>query len=208
MLYRNYSIERTPDSPVHREANAASVPTDLELIQSAAREDEDAFHHLIDRHARRLFRIAMSLSSSRADAEDVLQEALIGAFQSVKRFDGRSSVKTWLTSILMRQAAKGWHRSRHSRSNLSIHSSDNKRDGEDASMAVDSCDDDVDRRLDLADVLQRLSPPHRQIIVLREIEKMSYDEIAEALGLPRGTVESRLHRARLELREKLSAYAT
>jgi RNA polymerase sigma-70 factor (ECF subfamily) len=208
VLYRNYPIERTPDFPVQADPSAASLPSDLELIQSAARDDDEAFHRLIDRHARRLFRIALSLSSSRADAEDVLQETLIGAFQSIKRFDGRSSVKTWLTSILMKQAAKGWHRGRHSRNNVSIHCGDKERDGEDSSMMFESRNEDVDRQLDLATVLQYLSPPHRQIIVLREIEQMSYDEIAEALRLPRGTVESRLHRARLELRERLHAYAT
>jgi RNA polymerase sigma-70 factor (ECF subfamily) len=75
-------------------------------------------------------------------------------------------------------------------------------------MAVRSDAEDVDRRMDLAAVLQHLTPQHRQIIVLREIEQLTYEEIAQTLGVPRGTVESRIHRARLELRQRLSVYAT
>jgi RNA polymerase sigma-70 factor (ECF subfamily) len=64
----------------------------------------------------------------------------------------------------------------------------------------------VDASIDVDAAMQRLSPEHRQVLVLREFEQMSYDEIAEVLGVPRGTVESRLHRARSEMKEKLKAY--
>src|SRR6266404_3674905 len=94
--------------------------TDLELLRSAGNGDERAFHALMDRHMKGLFRTAMALTSNRADAEDVVQETFIGAFRGLRRFDGRSSVKTWLIAILTRQAAKGWHRSRHSRSAMRI----------------------------------------------------------------------------------------
>lgn len=192
-------MERAPD--------ATSQPSDLSLAQSAAKGDSDAFHELIDRHAKRLFRIALSLSSTRDDAEDVVQETLIGAFQSIQRFDGRSSVKTWLTGILLRQAAKGWHRGRHSRSNLSIDANDQAGNERPEAATIASPADASDRQMDFATALEGLSPLHRQIVVLREIEQLSYEEIAEALKIPRGTVESRLHRARIELRERLGAYA-
>jgi RNA polymerase sigma-70 factor (ECF subfamily) len=64
----------------------------------------------------------------------------------------------------------------------------------------------TDARLDVMQVLQELTPEHRQIIVLREMEQMSYEEIADVLSIPRGTVESRLHRARAELKERLGKY--
>ncbi len=63
-----------------------------------------------------------------------------------------------------------------------------------------------DAGMDVNAAMQRLSPEHRQVLALREFEQMSYEEIAEVLGVPRGTVESRLHRARSEMREKLKAY--
>lgn len=208
MSDRNYPLQRNSISPVPTALNASSEPSDLALIRLSARGDEGAFHQLVDRHAKRLFRIALSLAASRSDAEDVLQETLAGAFRNIKGFSERSSVKTWLTSILMRQAAKSWHRTRHSRTSLSIDSDQREhRDGGDPSMVIGSANEDTDRRLDLATVLKELSPQHREIIVLREIEQLSYDEIAKTLGMPRGTVESRIHRARLELRRRLDVYA-
>jgi RNA polymerase sigma-70 factor (ECF subfamily) len=183
-------------------------PSDQDLVSRAANGDDAAFHELVDRHAASLFRAALSMTRSRDDAEDVMQEALIGAHRGLKRFDGRSSVKTWLTSIVMRQAAKGWHKSRRSRETLSLHAaSDEHQTIDDAAMGVDPSTADADTRMDLTAMLQRLSEDHRQIIVLREIQGLSYDEIANALNIPRGTVESRIHRARLELRERLKAYA-
>jgi len=81
--------------------------TDLELVRAAGGGDEGAFHALMDRHMKSLYRIAMGLTGNHADAEDVLQETFVGAFKGLRRFDGRSSVRTWLIAILTRQAAKG-----------------------------------------------------------------------------------------------------
>ena len=188
-------------------------PSDLELLRSATQGDEKAFHVLVDRHAPGLFRLALSLSSSRADAEDICQETFAGAYQSMVRFDARSSVKTWLTKILIRRAAKIWHKSRHSRRSISI--DDPGRGGDApsnppaqavAKLSVPSSVSQVDHQMDLMQVIRTLSPEHRDVIVLRELEGFSYDEIASALKVPRGTVESRLHRARAEMRKKLVDY--
>lgn len=75
-----------------------------------------------------------------------------------------------------------------------------------ASPRSPSAETGVDARMDVMSVLQQLSPDHRQIIVLREIEQMSYEEMAQVLGVPRGTIESRLHRARAELKQRLGNY--
>ena len=180
--------------------------SDLELLRAAAAGNHAAFERLVDRHAAGLFRAAISLTRSRDDAEDVMQEAMIGAFRGVKKFNGRSSVKTWLTSILIRQAAKGWHRNRHQRQTLSIHATVRESDSHDVrSLHVGSSSENADRRMDLMAMLKTMSADHQQVIVMREIQGLSYDEIAMALNVPRGTVESRLHRAREQLREKLGA---
>jgi RNA polymerase sigma-70 factor (ECF subfamily) len=184
--------------------------TDLELVRSAGSGDDGAFHALIDRHADTLFRVACSLTRNRQDAEDLLQEAFVGAYRGLRSFAGRSSVKTWLVQILTRQAAKAWHRSRHSRRTLSIdmsaadgdHNSGGRFD-HDAALASEGATAAVDKRLDVQAILQTVSPAHREVLVLREIRGLSYEEIAEVLQVPRGTVESRLSRARAEFRERL-----
>jgi RNA polymerase sigma-70 factor, ECF subfamily len=163
---------------------------DIELLHRSA-DDPRAFHALVDRHAQRLYRLAVYLVGNASDAEDVLQETFIGAFRGLGSFEGRSSVKTWLTRILVTQAAR-WRRGRRGARPMD----------ESIAAAVAS----PDAGLDVKEAMRRLSPEHRQVLVLREFDGMSYEEMAEVLGVPRGTVESRLHRARSELREKLKAY--
>jgi RNA polymerase sigma-70 factor (ECF subfamily) len=170
---------------------------DIELMRRAAAGDPKAFHVLVDRHAQRLFRLTVSLVGNAADAEDVLQEAFIGAFRGLRSFEGRSSVRTWLTRILITQAAR-WHRDRR---RLRAQPMD-----ESIPASAGGPNAGPDAGMDINAAMQRLSPEHRQVLALREFEQMTYDEIAEVLGVPRGTVESRLHRARSEMREKLKAY--
>ncbi len=171
---------------------------DAELLRQAGAGNGKAFHQLVERHADGLYRVAMSLVGNASDAEDVLQEALAGAFRGAKKFEYRSSVRSWLTRIVITQAAKFW-RSRHGKRELSL-VSDVKQAVPDGGSAA------VDARLDIDATLQQLSPEHREVLVLREIDGMAYEQIAEVLGLPRGTIESRLFRARAELKKKLKAY--
>jgi len=181
--------------------------SDLELARAAATGNARAFHVLVDRHAADLFRIALSVSSGRADAEDVCQETFVGAFRGIARFDGRSSVKTWLTRILLRQAAKIWKKNRR-RATISIDAVNPSKGGrgEQSPFEPSVRGPDRDTAMDLMDKIATLGPDHQQVIVLREVHGMSYDEIASALDIPRGTVESRLFRARAELRRRLKDY--
>jgi len=180
-------------------------PSDLELLERADAGDSGAFHALVDRHAAELFRLARALSSTRADAEDIVQETLLGAFRGMRKFDARASVKTWLKRILVRQAARAWHRSRASRRAVALEAADAEV-GPTVDARENAATGGVDRRIDVAAVLKTLPHEFREILVLREFEQMSYAEIAQTLGVPQGTVESRLHRARAELKSKLKSY--
>ncbi len=170
---------------------------DALLLRRAAGGDGRAFRSLVDRHADRLYRLAVSLVGNRSDAEDVLQEAFAGAYKSAGGFRGGASVKTWLSRILATQAAKWWRDRNGERPGPLDESVGSGSSGGEAAVGA---------RLDLNGALDQLSPEHRQVLVLRELDGMSYDEMAAALGVPRGTVESRLHRARAELRRRLAAY--
>jgi RNA polymerase sigma-70 factor (ECF subfamily) len=188
----------------------------LELCRAAAAGDHKAFHALVDRHGSSLFRVALSLSQSRCDAEDICQETFIAAFRGLAGFDGRASVKTWLTRILMRRAATAWKKRRYDRRSISLQGRgaadvDGRGDGGGLAserLSVESATGEVDQRLDLLQAIGALPADFREAVVLREIDGMTYQEIAQTLGVPVGTVESRLHRGRMELRRKLSGYAT
>jgi RNA polymerase sigma-70 factor (ECF subfamily) len=190
-----------------------SAAEDLDLLRQAARGDGQAFHKLVDRHGQSLYRLAVSLAGNSADAEDLVQECLAGAFRGLDRFEGRSSVKTWLTRILVTQVAR-WRRSRRGKTALSIQAMDSGHGGDNggetadwvgASSGTDPADH-VGRQVDVQAALRTLSAEHREVLVLREFQGLAYEEIAEVLGVPRGTVESRLHRARAELRGRLKSY--
>jgi len=170
---------------------------DAELLQRTRRGDQDAFGELVERHGRYLHGIAVALSRRSADAEDLVQETFLGALKS--NFRGESSVRTWLVRILVNQA--GMLRRSKWRMVLSWASRPDDEEPESVAVALAS-----DARLDLAQMLQTLSPEHREVIVLRELEGMTYEEIAAALHIPRGTVESRLHRAREQMRERFKGY--
>jgi len=174
-------------------------PMEIDLVRRACRGDEQAYHIIVDRYSPQLYRLAYSLVGNTADAEDVLQETLLGAFQGLARFQARSSLKTWLVRILVRQAGRcRQRRARHRTMALDAAEVGERTPG--------SPDPEQGAHMDLTDALEALAPLHREVIMLREIQGFSYEEIATALGVPRGTVESRLFRARRVLRDRLKDY--
>lgn len=175
--------------------------TDSELVEKARAGDPSAFHELVDRYAGFLFALAVSLSGNAADAEDMVQETFAGAFRGVAAFEGRASVKTWLARILIRQAAR-YHRTARRRQAMFLPleaAAESHAAGASGHTAADT-------RLDVMAAIGSLSPEHREVIVLRELQGLSYEEMAVALEVPRGTVESRLFRARREMQELLKEY--
>jgi len=175
--------------------------SDAELVARIRTGDASAFRELVDKYGQYLYGLAASLVGNPADAEDILQETYSGAFRGVRSFRGRASIKTWLTQILVRQAA-GHHRARARRKvipmELKLSTDDRQR--------VPSSGRMTDLRIDVEAAIRSLSAAHREVITFRELKGLSYDEIAEVLRVPRGTVESRLFRARQELKKLLKEY--
>ncbi len=178
--------------------------TEPELLRAIRAGEEAAFHELVDRHGDNLFALAYSLLGSRPDAEDAVQETFLGAFRRAGSFEGRSSLKTWLTRILVNQAYKT-RRSRRVRQTEPIEV-EGQPEADDAQLRTRSASVAVESRIDVEAMLEVLSREHREVIVLRELQGLSYEEMAEVLGVPVGTIESRLFRARKELKQRFGAY--
>lgn len=172
----------------------------MELVRRIGRGDGAAFRELVEREARYLYGIAHALVGNAADAEDVVQETFAGLLKS--RFRGESSLRTWLVRVLVNRA--GLLRRKRQRRHESTDAPGG--DGDRPRAEARSVGASPDARLDLATMLESLSPEHRAVIVLRELQGMTYEEMAATLGVPRGTVESRLHRAREELRKRYKGY--
>jgi RNA polymerase sigma-70 factor (ECF subfamily) len=183
------------------------VRDDRELLRLSGRGDDEAFKALVDRHAPYLFGIAHGLTANPADAEDMVQETFLAAAQGGYR--GEAAVRTWLVAILVRRAAMMRRTaSRRGGTHLSLSATPegSREPAIDVAASGGNASAGAEAKLDLATMLSKLSDDHRAVIVLRELEGMSYEEMARALGVPRGTIESRLYRAREELRRLYKGY--
>jgi RNA polymerase sigma-70 factor (ECF subfamily) len=170
--------------------------SDAELLRRVYHGDQAAFRTIVDRHGRYLTGVAIALcGGNRTDAEDLVQETFVAALTS--RFRGESAVRTWLVQILVRRSAM-LRRSRKREQGQPVAGESERSTRSEVSG--------TDAKLDLAQMLEGLSPDQRQVIVLRELEGLSYEEMAAALHVPRGTVESRLHRARAALKQLFQGY--
>jgi RNA polymerase sigma-70 factor (ECF subfamily) len=179
---------------------------DRTLVERAARGDREAFGALVQRHQDRVFNLAYQVVRNREDALDVAQEAFVKAFISLARFKGEASFTTWVHRIVVNLAIDCLRRRRRGDPAAYDDRLALPEDGE-ASLAAP---DDPERALEtrqvrslLARGIQALPPAHRAVLVLREIEGLSYEEIARVVGCNLGTVMSRLFYARRKLQKVL-----
>ncbi|MGC1677977.1 MAG: sigma-70 family RNA polymerase sigma factor [Candidatus Binataceae bacterium] len=173
---------------------------EAELIVRATKGDSEAFGVLVERYQRRVANVALSVVHNQDDAIELAQETFVRAYENLSKFESRSSFSTWLYRIAANLAIDFWRREgRH----VVLRGED--AENEIRRLPSDTGDSfktasrkELSARLTAA--LEELTPEHRTVILLREVEGLSYDEISEALNCPRGTVMSRLHYARNRLR--------
>ena len=185
--------------------------SDGELARRVAERDPGAVRLLTNRNNQRLFRVAWSILRNRAEAEDVVQSTYLRAFVALASFEGRSSLSTWLTRIAINEALGRQRAARRRRAQLdenSVVHLDEYRDklmrGSTSSLSPeDEAAREQLRRL-LEGAIARLPETFRIVFVLRDIEGVSVDEAAEALGILPATVKTRHLRARRRLQEALA----
>lgn len=170
------------------------------------RGEADAVATLADDHVPRLYRVAIRLTGRREDAEDLVQEAIVRALPALERFEGRSSLATYLTRVLVNL----WKNRLRSRSRSRLVDWVRGLGDERAEPAADEPTpldglEAEDRARAVRSALLRVAPERRLALVLREVEGLSYEQIAEITGVPVGTVRSRLARARTDLRRLLGS---
>jgi RNA polymerase sigma-70 factor (ECF subfamily) len=179
--------------------------TDAALIARSARGDRAAFGELVQRYQDRLYNTVYRLLDNAEDAQDVVQDAFLNAYQSLAGFKGDAQFFTWLYRIAVNQAIS------LKRKRRLVLSGDARNSGRVVIEPLDESEqarpgralERADDERTVQDALNRLSPDHRTVLVLKELEGQKYETIAEILQVPIGTVRSRLHRARLELRDLL-----
>ena len=178
---------------------------DHRLIRDCLEGRTEAFGELVHRHQDRLYNTVYRLLDNAEDARDVVQDAFLSAYQSLDSFKGDSLFFTWLYRIAVNTA---FSLKRKQRATLSIYRGGAESSGHEPHDP--SRESQPDHALEVADeerrvqqALNRLSPEHRLVLIMKDMEGQKYEVMAEVLGVPIGTIRSRLHRARMELREIL-----
>lgn len=198
------------------QAAAARIAQDAEaaLVARCKAGDSMAFDELISTHQGRVFNTAFRLMGNYEEALDLTQEVFLNCFRKINSFKGDAAVSTWLYRITVNTAKNRWKHQRsrglHQMASLDapLSAEDEERvkqfpDGQPTPRQVAS---DREAMESLDQYLQRLSEEHRVVMVLRYVEELSYEEIVEILGISIGTVKSRIHRARHELREMMQEH--
>jgi len=203
-------MNRPSNEASNKEARRREAEEDRELILRAQKGDQAAFRRLVERHQRRAFAIAMGLVRDENDARELVQDAFLRVYRNLNSFQGGSSFFTWLYRIVTNLA-------------IDLMRKPGRRDAElvDGQAApdeptefplvsrIDGADPiDVIRRREIAGRIQAaldaLPPYHRGVILMREVEGMSYEEMATAMGVSKGTIMSRLFHARQKLQRALA----
>ncbi|HEX4220482.1 MAG TPA: sigma-70 family RNA polymerase sigma factor [Acidimicrobiales bacterium] len=191
-----------------------AVEMDNEDLRRLRDGDEDAFILLVAHYQQSMLRLARSLVFSNAVAEEIVQDTWMGVLRGVDRFEGRSSLKTWLFSILINRARSAGSKEHLDAPIESLHAVDPVRFDANGQWAdpLDRWQDDVETRLDaeqlmptLESALDDLPPRQRQVVILRDVEGLSHDQTCSSLGISIGNQRVLLHRGRSRLREIVEA---
>ncbi|MBK7075505.1 MAG: sigma-70 family RNA polymerase sigma factor [Myxococcales bacterium] len=184
---------------------------DRELVRRLRERDERAFRELVSEHRDRVYNLTYRMLGNRAEAEDVAQEVFITVFKTIDSFREEAKFSTWLYRVAVNHCKNRikYLARRHDRSKDEL--------DENAGAVAEAGPPGPMRRPDravegaqmevvLQEAINSLDEEHRAVVILREIEDLSIEEICEITGLPDGTVKSRLHRARLALRKKITRH--
>ncbi len=198
------SVAELPPTPVEPHP-------DVELVARTRAGDAEAFSQLVRQYDRQIFRTAQHITQNREDAEDITQDVFFKAYQKLDQFKGDSKFSTWLVRIAVNESLMRLRK----RKTAKTVSMDQDVQTEEGAIPRDFAEwrpnpEQIYSQSELGDILRKtiagLPPGFRTVFTLRDIENLSTEETAEALGLSVPAVKSRLLRARLQLRERLSRY--
>jgi RNA polymerase sigma-70 factor (ECF subfamily) len=189
----------------------AGVFDESGLVAKAREGDLAAFNELVQRYDRKIFRLAKHITQNDEDAEDVLQETFLKAFEHLGDFQGQSKFYTWIVRIAVNESLM---KLRKRKSDRTVPLDEPVDTGEDTVVReIAVWEDNPEQRYSreelsniLEEAVETLRPAFRTVFVLRDIEELSTEETAEALGISVPAVKSRLLRARLQLRERLTRF--
>ncbi|HZK43366.1 MAG TPA: sigma-70 family RNA polymerase sigma factor [Syntrophomonadaceae bacterium] len=181
-----------------------------QLVKKSLQGDTEAFEKLVFQYQKKIYALSYRYMGNEQDAYDMTQDAFLKAFRSLRTFKGDSSFGTWMYRVATNVCLDELRRRKRRIITLSLDEPLATQDGEiekeipDPSLTADIIYEKKEFSKYIQDILNQMKPDHKTVIVLRDIEGLTYEEIAEILGCSLGTVKSRLSRARKTLRKKLA----
>ncbi len=182
----------------------AAGPPDEELVARYKNGESRAFDQIVDRYERRVYAIALRMSGSPHDANDITQEVFISSLRALRRFRGDAKLSTWLHRVAVNAALD--HGRRKKRRPVQTFDELPERPSGDPGPEEEA--EQAARAAEVHRALSDISDDHRAVIVLHDLQGLDYAGVAEALGVPVGTIKSRIHRARVELARRLGHLRT
>ncbi|MBW1880243.1 MAG: sigma-70 family RNA polymerase sigma factor [Deltaproteobacteria bacterium] len=186
-------------------------PSDDELVRRFKEGDRQAYAEIVRRYQHRVYGLCLRWMADEHIAEEVAQDVFVALFKALARFRGDAKLSTWIYRVVINHCKNRrlYHKRRHRDRHDPLEGTRDDEDGPGRQLASSGPGSDAGLHRSEAEVLVRealeqLDEQQRHIIVLRDIEDLSYEEIGELMGVPRGTVKSRLHRARAHLARVLS----
>ncbi len=206
----DYSASRTKSEQRTRDPLEVAEDPDAALVAGAQGGDLEAFEELARRHSRLIYRAMVAILGDRDEAEDATQDTFLSAFRHIAGFQGRSKFSTWLVSIARNEALKRLRRRKHTES---LDAFEHGEEHDFLPRQVRAWQDDPEQLYSKAEIRQivergilQLSTKYRVVVMLRDVEQLSTDDVARNLGISVAAVKTRLLRGRLMLREWLSPY--
>lgn len=181
--------------------------SDRDLVRESRRGEKEAFRELVERYQRKILSVALGMVQNRDDALELTQETFVKAYENLDKFKGESSFYTWLYRIVVNLAIDARRRNRR-HPTVAL---EDRQTGEDLASTLPDQElvdpyqqtraHEIGERL--AEAIDELTPDHKAVILLREVEGLSYEDISRVMQCSKGTVMSRLHYARKKLQSKL-----
>jgi len=192
------------------DASVSVNDEDEELIKRCAKGEREAFNRLVLKYQKKVFSVAYRFVGDQEEANDLAQEIFMAAYQNLKNFRGDSKFSTWLFQIATNRGKNRFKYLKRRGFFTNKGSTETDEEGDysqraftDHSAGPEELLSSNQVRKAVREAIDELEPDHKEIVILRDVEGFSYEEIARMLNLPEGTTKSRLHRARMVVKEKL-----
>ncbi len=196
-------MAHSPERALPDIVSESSEQADTQLVKASRQGGQDAFALLVQRHQRRVFNLSLRMLQDYEDASEVTQEAFLAAWQGLPSFRGEARFATWLYRITYRCCLRQLERRKRERDLQAVIEAEQTLEGMHREQRAEDILEQRDRQTMVREQMEQLPARYRSVLILRHLYEMTYEEMADILSMPIGTIKTRLIRARHLLKERL-----